>query len=289
MKPVASFFGIALGALVTSFGLNFFLIPNRMNDGGLTGLAIVLHYLWHLPVGLMVLLLNVPLIAAVAYFIGAPFVARTLFGVAALSFWLWILPVHRVTGDLLLSAAFGGLFSGTGLGIVFRSQGSTGGTDLVARLLRYFTSTSMGAGLLGTDTVIIGLTAIFFGLRLGMYSAIALFVGTRVVDLIQEGIDFRKAAWIMSDRSEEISRSVMEELGRGVTLLHAEGGFTRQARLVLFCIVSRSEITRLKDIVYHVDRDAFLVITTVHEVLGEGFKELEGRRRGAPRHPAPGG
>lgn len=289
MKPVASFFGIALGTLVTSFGLNFFLIPNRMNDGGLTGLAIVLHYLGHLPVGLMVLLLNVPLIAAVAYFVGAPFVARTLFGVAALSLWLWILPVHRVTGDLLLSAAFGGLFSGTGLGIVFRAQGSTGGTDLVARLLRYFTNTSMGAGLLGTDSAIIGLTAIFFGLRLGMYSAIALFVGTRVVDLIQEGIDFRKAAWIISDRSGDISQTVMAELGRGVTLLHAEGGFTGQERPVLFCIVSRNEVARLKDIVYHMDRDAFLVITTVHEVLGEGFKELEGRRRGMPRRPAPGG
>lgn len=287
MQTVMRYAGIVAGTLVTAFGLNFFLIPNRMNDGGLTGLAIVLHYLLHVPVGLMVLVLNLPLIAAVAYFVGLQFVARTIVGVAALSLWLWLLPVHRVTSDLLLAAAFGGLFSGAGLGIVFRTQGSTGGTDLVARLLRHFTSVSMGAGLLGTDSLIIGLTAVFFGLRLGMYSAIALFVGTRVVDLIQEGIDFRKAAWIISDAAEEISQAVQQELGRGVTLLHGEGGFTRQDRPVLFCIVSRSEVMRLKDIVYHSDRAAFLVITTVHEVLGEGFKELEGRRRTGLRGPMP--
>lgn len=286
MKPLASFFGIALGTLVSAFGLNFFLIPNRMNDGGLTGLAIVMHYEWHLPVALMVLLLNVPLIAAVAYFIGASFVARSLFGVTALSFWLWLLPIHPVTSDVLLAGVFGGLFSGAGLGIVFRAQGSTGGTDLVARLLRYFSNISMGAGLLGTDTVIIGITAVFFGLRLGMYSAIALFVGTRVVDLILEGIDFRKAAWIMSERADDITRAIQSELGRGVTLLQAEGGYTREQRPMLFCIVSRSEIARLKDIVYHADRDSFVVISTVHEVLGEGFKELEGRRR-IRRPPAP--
>ncbi len=279
MPKIRDILGTALGTLITAAGLNFFLIPNRMNDGGLTGLAVVLHYLLGWPVGLLVFVLNVPLLMAVTYFIGVPFVARTLIGVTLLSFWLWFLPSHAVTQDLLLAALYGGVLSGTGLGIVFRVGGSTGGTDLVARLLRHFTNLSMGSGLLGTDFFVIALTAVFFGLRLGMYSAVALFVGTRVVDLIQEGLDFRKAVLVISEASDGIKQQVFDRLGRGVTELQGRGGYTQVERPVLLIVVSRSEVQEIKDIVYHQDPDAFLIISTVHEVLGEGFKALEARRR----------
>ncbi|MDA8344318.1 MAG: YitT family protein [Thermaerobacter sp.] len=272
-------FGTALGTLITACGLSFFLVPNRMNDGGLTGLAVLLHYLLHWPIGALVFVLNVPLLAAVSYLIGLPFVFRTLLGVTFLSVWLAILPEHAVTHDLLLAALYGGVLSGTGLGVVFRVGGSTGGTDLVARLLRHFTNTSMGAGLLGTDAVIIASTALFFGLRLGMYSAVALFVGTRVVDLIQEGIDFRREALVISEQGEAIAKEVLQRMGRGVTLLSGRGAYTDTERPVLLIVISRSEVQDLKDIVYRMDRDAFLIITTAHEVLGEGFKELQSRRR----------
>ncbi len=268
----------ALGTLITACGLSFFLVPNRMNDGGLTGLAVLLHYLVHWPIGPLVFVLNVPLLLAVTYLIGLPFVFRTLFGVTFLSVWLAILPEYAVTKDLLLAALYGGVLSGTGLGIVFRVGGSTGGTDLVARLLRYFTNTSMGAGLLGTDVVIIAATALFFGLRLGMYSAVALFVGTRVVDLIQEGLDFRREALVISEHGDAIAQQVLQQMGRGVTMLSGRGAYTDTERPVLLIVISRGEVQDLKDIVYHQDRDAFLIISTVHEVLGEGFKELESRR-----------
>jgi len=268
---------VAAGTLITACGLNFFLVPNRMNDGGLTGLAIVLHYLLGWPVGLLVFVLNVPLLLTVTYFVGVPFLARTLAGVTLLSFWLWLLPSHAVTHDLLLAALYGGLLSGAGLGVVFRVGGSTGGTDLVARLLRHFLNLSMGSGLLGTDVFVIAVTAVFFGLRLGMYSAIALFVGTRVVDLIQEGLDFQRAALVVSARAEEVKQEVMERLGRGVTELSGRGGYTGQDRPVLLIVVSRSEVQEVKDIVYRLDQGAFLIVSTVHEVLGEGFKELESR------------
>lgn len=284
MPKLRDVLGTALGTLITAAGLNFFLIPNRMNDGGLTGLAVVLHYLLGWPVGLLVFALNIPLLLAVTYFIGLPFVARTMIGVTLLSFWLWILPSHAVTHDLLLGALYGGVLSGTGLGIVFRVGGSTGGTDLVARLLRHFANISMGSGLLGTDFFVIALTAIFFGLRLGMYSAVALFVGTRVVDLIQEGLDFRKAVLVISGAGESIKQQVFDRLGRGVTELQARGGYTQVERPVLLIVVSRSEVQGIKDIVYHEDPDAFLIISTVHEVLGEGFKELEARRKPGLRH-----
>jgi uncharacterized membrane-anchored protein YitT (DUF2179 family) len=279
MPKFRDILGTALGTLITAAGLNFFLIPNRMNDGGLTGLAVVVHYLLGWPVGLLVFALNVPLLMAVTYFIGVPFVARTLIGVTLLSAWIWLLPSHAVTHDLLLGALYGGVLSGTGLGIVFRVGGSTGGTDLVARLLRYFTNLSMGSGLLGTDFVVIALTAIFFGLRLGMYSAVALFVGTRVVDLIQEGLDFRKAVFVISEANEGIKQQVFRRLGRGVTELQGRGGYTLVDRPVLLIVVSRSEVQEVKDIVYHADPGAFLIISTVHEVLGEGFKELQARHR----------
>ncbi len=287
MKRYArDFLGTAVGTFITACGLSFFLVPNRMNDGGLTGLAVVLHYLAHLPIGPLVFVLNVPLIAAVSYLIGMPFVVRTLMGVTLLSVWLAVLPQHAVTKDLLLAALYGGVLSGTGLGVVFRVGGSTGGTDLVARVLRHFTNTSMGAGLLGTDTVVIAATALLFGLRLGMYSAVALFVGTRVVDLIQEGLDFRREALVISERGEEIAQEVIRRMGRGVTMLSGHGAYTQTERPVALIVISRSEVQDLKDIVYHLDRDAFLIISTVHEVLGEGFKELEGRRRaGFRRRP----
>ena len=286
MPKLRDILGTALGTLISALGLNLFLIPNRMNDGGLTGLAIVLHYLLGWPVGLLVFVLNVPLLAVVMYFIGVPFVARTLVGVTFLSLWLWLLPSHPVTHDLLLATLYGGVLSGMGLGIVFRVGGSTGGTDLVARLLRYFANLSMGSGLLGTDFFVIALTAVFFGLRLGMYSAVALFVGTRVVDLIQDGLDFRKAVLVISDASEAIKQQVFDRLGRGVTELHGRGGYTQVDRPVLLVVVSRSEVQEVKDIVYHQDRNAFVVISTVHEVLGEGFKELEARRRPGLHRPS---
>ncbi len=279
MPKIRDVLGTAIGTLITAAGLNFFLIPNRMNDGGLTGLAVVFHYLLGWPVGLLVFVLNVPLLMAVTYFIGVPFVARTLIGVTLLSFWLWFLPSHAVTHDLLLASLYGGVLSGTGLGIVFRTGGSTGGTDLVARLLRHFANLSMGSGLLGTDFFVIALTAIFFGLRLGMYSAVALFVGTRVVDLIQEGLDFRKAVLVISEHSDPVKQQVFDRLGRGVTELLSRGGYTEVERPVLLIVVSRSEVQEVKDIVYHADPSAFLIISTVHEVLGEGFKELEARKR----------
>lgn len=254
LRHVRDAFGTAFGTLISASGLAFFLIPNRMNDGGLTGLAVLLHYLLHWPIGPLVFILNVPLLAAVSYFIGLPFVFRTLLGVTMLSVWLAVLPEHPLTHDLLLAALYGGVLSGAGLGIVFRFGGSTGGTDLVARLLRYFAGTSMGAGLLGTDTLIIALTALFFGLNLGMYSAVALFVGTRVVDLIQEGLDFRREALVISDQGEQISKDIMERMGRGVTLLSGRGGYTDKERPVILVVIGRSEVQDLKDIVYRLDQ-----------------------------------
>jgi len=271
--------GVALGTAITACGLTFFLIPNRMNDGGVTGLAVVLHYLIHWPVGPVVFALNIPLLLAVTYFIGFPFVARTLIGITCSSLWLTVLPQIPLTHDLLLAAVFGGALSGTGLGIVFRVGGSTGGTDLVARLLRHFTNTTMGAGLLGTDAFIILLTALFFGLRLGLYSAIALFIGTQVVDVIQEGLDFRKEALVITKNPETIRDQILARLGRGVTELQGRGGYTGEDRPVLLVVLSRNEVQDLKDICYHADQDAFLIISTVHEVLGEGFKQLEARRK----------
>lgn len=271
------YLGIGLGSCITAAGLDLFLVPNRLNDGGLAGVAVVLHYVAQWPVGFTLLALNVPLLLISTWVVGLPFGVKTVFGVIALSLALQLLPEHAVTHDLLLASVYGGVLSGTGLGLVFRFGGSTGGTDLVARLIRHFLHFSMGQGLLGVDFLVIGLTGLVFGAHLAMYSLFALFIGTRVIDLVQEGMDYQKAAWIICANSADLASQILTVLGRGVTSLSGTGMYTGTTREVLLVVVSRLEVARLKAMVYHHDPAAFLMITDAHEVLGEGFKGRPGQ------------
>lgn len=275
LKILRSYSVIILGTLITAFGLNQFLIPNRLNDGGITGIAVVIHYLLGWQVGWVLLLLNVPLFLLTAALIGIHFGTKTIVGTLSLSVALMVVPETPLTHDLLLSSIYGGLFSGIGLGFAFRAGGSTGGTDLVARLLRRFVHTSMGTGLLMTDAFVIAITGLSFGPTSAMFSLFALFVGTRMVDLVGAGWDYQRAAYIISKESDRIVEAIYTEIGRGVTGLSGIGKFTRQPNEVLFVVVARSEVPRLKILVYQIDPLAFMVITPAHEVLGEGFQSGE--------------
>ena len=280
-KTLKDLAGITLGTALTAAGLNFFLVPNRLNDGGLAGLAVVGHYLFGLPVGYTLLALNIPLLLVTSYLVGFHFGAKTVFGSLALALFLQFLPARPITSDLLLSSVYGGILSGTGLGLAFRFGGSTGGSDLVARILRHYFRTTLGQGLLGTDFVVITVTGLALGARGAMYSLFALFISSRMVDLIQEGIDFQKAAVIIAREPGELADRILRVLGRGVTGLQGRGMYTRQDREVLLVVTTRSEVSLLKELVYRHDPKAFMVITDAYEVLGEGF---------APAHgsPAPG-
>ncbi len=270
-----SYLGITLGTAVTALGINAFYVPNRLNDGGVTGVAILLHLVWGVPLGVGIFGLNVPLFLAGARVLGGGFGARTLFGIAALSLWSQVLRPPPATHDLLLGAVYGGVLSGLGLGIVFRSQGTTGGTDLVARLLVRYAPLTMGQGLLAADLVVIAATSLVFGLTLGMYSLFALFVATRMVDAVQWGLDYSKAAWIITERGGTVAKEIMDALGRGATVFQARGAYTGRDKDAVLVVISRSEVFALKAVTYRADPQAFLVFGEAHEVYGEGFRQVE--------------
>ncbi|HHV55425.1 MAG TPA: YitT family protein [Firmicutes bacterium] len=267
--------GILVGSLITAAGLDWFLVPARIAAGGVSGLATVIHYLVGGPVGALMLVFNVPLFLAGLRWLGPHFGLKTLWGAVTLSVFTDLLAPHLrpLTTDPLLSALYGGALTGVGIGLTFRFGGSTGGTDIAAALLGRYTPLTMGQGLMGIDGAVILLAGLAFGPELALYALVAVFVASRAIDLVQEGMDYAKAVYIISKVPDEIARSILFEMGRGVTALHGVGKFTGQERDVLLVIVSRSEVTTLKELVHRHDPRAFVVIHDAREVLGEGFDE----------------
>lgn len=269
---------IALGSLTAALGLTMFLIPNMVAAGGASGLATVLHYVYDIPVGWAMLAFNVPLFLLGVFFMGKGLGAKSIVGAALISIFIEITSDFPVpTKDLLLSTVYGGVVLGIGLGIVFRGGGSTGGSDLAAMLVNHFVpSVSIGQGIMLVDFFVIILEGIVFDWELAMYSWIALFISSKVIDLVQEGFNYAKAVMVISDHGEAISQRIMEEMGRGATILSAKGAYTLLEKNVLLCVVTRLELSRIKGIVHETDPGAFVIVHDVHEVLGEGFSNKEG-------------
>lgn len=275
-KLLVEYLGVSLGVLITAFGLSWFLIPNRIAAGGVSGFATVTFYLFQLPVGVTMLALNIPLFLASLKVIGTMFGMKTLYGAITLSVTVDVFNqiATPITTDPLLAAIYGGVLAGVGLGLAFRFGGSTGGTDMAAQLVARYFPTSVGKALLVVDGLVIVLAGIVFGPELALYALIAVFVTTQAIDLVQEGQSYAKGAFIISERSAEISQTVLREMERGATTLQGKGAFTQTEREVLFIIVARSELTTLKEVIHRIDPHAFFVITDVREVIGEGFKRL---------------
>ncbi|NLK09183.1 MAG: YitT family protein [Firmicutes bacterium] len=267
---------VTLGAALTALAYNWFLIPNRIAAGGAGGLGTILHYLWNFPVGVTILLFNIPLFIAVTKIMGTRFGIKSIYGALLLGVFtdIFALFTQGITTDPLLSAIYGGSMMGVGIGLAMRYRGSTGGSDLAAFLVNHFTGLPVGQSLLLVDTVIIFLAGLAFGPELALYGFLALYLSSKAIDLIQEGTGYNKAAHIISTKPQEIAAEVMNRLGRGVTALQGLGMYTGSERQVLFVIVQRTEIALIKEIVRDIDPRAFLVIGDVREVLGEGFQGL---------------
>ncbi|ADG06404.1 Protein of unknown function DUF2179 [Kyrpidia tusciae DSM 2912] len=266
------FVGIAAGALIFSIGLNNFLIANHLSEGGFVGLAVIGWYLFHIPVGATFFLLNGPLLWLGGRLFGREFVIKTLWGVAAVSVFSELTKgLQTPVDDKLLAALYGGVLSGIGLGIVFRFGATTGGADVIARVVKHFWGISMGKVLFSIDLVVIAMIAVLIGRQTAMYSLVALFVSARVVDFVLEGVSAARAATIISNHSDEIAERIHRELERGTTLIPSVGGFTGTQRTMIYTVVNRDEVIRLHRIVKSVDPEAFVVVNNVHDVLGEGF------------------
>lgn len=280
-KLVVDYIGLTVGSVLVALALAYFLVPHRIAAGGISGLATVIHYVFGFPVGITMLAINVPLFLISLKQLGLSFGVRSLYGTVVLSLFtdLFAAKAYVATRDPLLAAIYGGILSGVGLGVVFRSGGTTGGTDLAARVLQKYFHTSVGRLLLGVDGVVIGLAGIVFGIELALYALASLFISSRVIDVVQEGVGYVKAALIISDRYEEIAAAIMQELERGVTRLEGCGGYTGKRRETILCVLARSEVSRLKELVARIDPSSFMVVADVQEALGEGFKEFLGRGR----------
>jgi len=229
---VRNYTGITLGAILTAVALNMFLIPNKVAAGGVSGLAIILHYLLGLPVGLTMLALNIPLFIASVKVLGTKFGVKTLYGAAVLSVVVDVTAPYMpvLTRDLLLSSLYGGALSGIGLGLVFRFGGTTAGTDLAAAMINKLTRISVGQSLLAVDFFVIASAGIAFAsAELSLYALIALFLTSHIVDLVQEGPSTAKAFFIMSLKADLVARKIMEEMNRGVTFFQGRGGYSGQS------------------------------------------------------------
>lgn len=276
-RTVISYAGIALGVFFMAVSLNFFLEPNTIAPGGVTGLAIIIKKITGIPVYTTNLVINIPLFIIGILTIGKAFGAKTLYATVALSFFLKIVPYEVITHDLLLSSLFGGVLSGIGLGIVFKFGGTTGGSDLAGAILnKFFPSLSTSSFMMAIDVCVVAIAGIANKkVETSLYSIIALYVSVKVIDLILEGIGYAKGCLIITDKPEEISEALMRDLNRGVTLFKGKGMYTKEEKDVLLCAVNRSQFVRLKEIVSLVDKDAFVMVTEIFEVLGEGFKEIK--------------
>ena len=265
---------VLLGTLITALSFNLFLIPHKIAPGGLSGIATVIFHLTKgkIPVGVTMLVLNIPLFLLGIRELGGKFGLKTLLSTVLLSLFIDFIKVSPLTDEPILAAIYGGVVMGAGLGIVFRGNATTGGTDLFAKIVhKHFHFVGVGWVLFVIDSLVVIAAAIVFGPTLALYALVSLFLGTKIIDLIQEGLNTAKAFILISDHSVPIADRIMKELDRGVTLLHGRGAYTNKEKDVILCITDRIQTARLKGIINEIDPEAFVLVADVREVMGEGF------------------
>ena len=264
---------ILLGASLSSIGLEIFLIPNDIVDGGIVGISIMVSFITRFPLGLFTFFLNVPFLIMGYKQIGKTFVISTLFAITCLSVGVSLLhPIPGLTHDIFLAAVFGGIINGAGVGLIIRAGGSLDGTEMVAIILDKKVSFSIGEIVMFFNVFILGAAGFLYGWDRAMYSLIAYFIAYKVIDIVVEGLDESKAVMIVSDRSADISEALTARLGRGVTLLKGQGGYSKADTTVVYIIVSRLELAKLKSVVLDFDHDALITVGNV-EVAGKKYRK----------------
>ncbi len=285
---------ITIGSLIMSLGLLWFLDPYKASAGGVSGISIILRNTLNIPMGLSMMALNLPLFLVGLKMLGRRFGIRTFYGFTMFSVMVEFIDKViygkvletepyllsdpsgvEVLNDLdpLLAAIFGGVLLGAGLGLVFRAQGSTGGSDIVAQIAVKYRISTAGQAFMVFDFLVITSAAVAFGsVGYALIGFVALFVSSKTVDVVVEGIGNTKGVYIISDKWEIINRRILDEIGRGVTILHGQGGYTGRQKEVVFCVLTRRSVYKVRQIVVEEDPKAFMVISDIHEVYGFGFK-----------------
>ncbi len=274
-KYFFNFIKIIIGSIALAMGVSLFLLPNQLSSGGFSGIATILYYLFKFPVGTTVFILNIPLFLIAFLKNGKNFFLNALIGTIFLSIFLNIFEkIKPLTSDRFLACIYGGILVGIGTAIVLKANASTGGTDLLASIVKLYKPTiKTGSLIVILDVIIVTINVIFFKeLEVGLYSAIAIYIMGKIIDIFFEGINFSKTMYIISDRYEEIAKRIGVEIKRGSTLILAKGMYKNDERNVLMCVASRGEVRGIRIIVNSIDKNAFVIITNAREVFGKGFK-----------------
>ena len=278
LKSALNVIKILLGSAIFAVGIQWFFHPAALLSGGVTGIAMVINYLTSAPTGVMLAALNLPLFVIALKKYGWRFMGGSLLGTIASSLFIDLLSLVNisVTAEPLLAAIYGGIITGLGLGIVYSTGSTTGGTDILAKLIREkFPYVNFGTMILVLDAVIIAAYALIFGkYENAMYTVIAVYIAARVIDLVLYGASQSKLCHIISEYSDEIKAAIVDKLNRGVTVLSGKGAYSGQDKQILLCVVKRQQIVEIKKIVKNIDKKAFVIVTDTRDVFGEGFGDI---------------
>lgn len=271
---------ILIGALVQALALRLFLIPSDLVGGGVSGLAQLIHHYTKFPIGLMVLIGNVPLFVLGWQYLGGPkFAFRTIVKIVAFSILtdtlVFFLPINGVTDDMVLNTVYGGLLLGVGLGIVYRGRGTSGGSDILGRILNRHFGITISQAYLITDSLVVLGAGFVFGWSKALYGLVLIYVSGLAAEVALEGTNIVRTAMVVTNQPDAIVKAIIQDLGRGVTILTGKGGYTNEPKSIVYCTVARMEVNHLKFIVHEIDPAAFMVIGQAQEALGEGFKPLK--------------
>lgn len=275
LKKINNVFLIIIGCAVAAFGTACFMLPNQLSSGGFSGIATIIYYFYNVPMGTTIIILNVPLLFLGYFKLGKGFVLKSCIAIVLYSVFIDIFSqIKPFTTDMFLSCIYGGIIIGFGLALVYRTGTSTGGSDLVAYITQnYKKEIPISNLIIMVDAVVIGLNLIAFKkIEIGLYSGISIYLISKMVDLVFEGINFSKMVYIISDKYEEIEKIITLELNKGATGFYGKGIYNKNDKTIIMCVSKRRKIIKIKEIVRQIDDKSFIIITDVREVYGLGFK-----------------
>lgn len=265
---------ILIGCLISSASINLFLVPHQLLSGGVSGIAIIFYYLFALPIGVQMLVMNIPLLIAAYKTLGKIYAVDVVFGTVLFSICIdamRFLSNYNVVDDPMLAAIYGGVFNGIGYGIIFRANGSSGGLDIVAAIVKKYYSLNMGSVIFAFNCLIMALAAVLFGVKLAMFTLISMYVSSGLTDKVAAGFNNKKTIIVISNQAAAIAEGIISEIGRGVTFLKGEGAFTHQRKDIIFVVANLTQFGKIKLIANAIDPMAFMIVQDANEVMGRGF------------------
>ncbi len=273
MKWVKNLLFLTIGAIITAFALESFLVPNNIIDGGVIGISMIVSHITKLNLGLLILIINTPFIIMAFKKMGAKFVVQTVYANIILAVFLNLFHHYKVTGDLLLSTVFGGIILGVGVGVILKHEGSLDGTEMLSLVVARRFGCSVGEFIMGINVFIYLAAGKVFSWESAMYSIMTYFIASKVIDMVMEGLNSSKSVRIISDEATAIGQALIEKLDISVTYLQGIGGYTGQDKDLIYCVISRLELPKMLDIIKEIDSNAFVSVVDVHEVYGGRFKK----------------